>query len=147
MTAPFPYVILYWRANMREVLGMSNRQDQVVNMTSESRLDNLEHQSMLYDFYGSLLNDSQNEIMSLYYEDNLSLSEIAGQLGMTRQAVHYSLKKAEHALEEYEDRLGLIAGFNKNQGLAAEAVSIIDRSGIAPELRDRLTELIEALAE
>ena len=64
---------------------------------------------MLYEFYGSLLNEAQNEVMALYHEDNLSLSEIAEELGQTRQAVHYTLRKAEKALESYEEKLGLVA--------------------------------------
>ena len=62
-------------------------------------IERVEYASMLYDFYGSLLNKSQNEVMALYHEDNLSLSEIAEELGQTRQAVHYTLRKAETALK------------------------------------------------
>ena len=91
-------------------------------------IENIEWQSLLYDFYGSLLKDSQNEVMALYHEDNLSLSEIASELGMSRQAVHYTLKKAEHALGEYEDKLGLVAGYHRGQELAARARNIIEGS-------------------
>ena len=91
-------------------------------------IENIEWQSLLYDFYGALLKDSQNEVMALYHEDNLSLSEIASELGMSRQAVHYTLKKAEHALGEYEDKLGLVAGYHCGQELAARARNIIEGS-------------------
>ena len=91
-------------------------------------IENIEWQSLLYDFYGALLKDSQNEVMALYHEDNLSLSEIASELGMSRQAVHYTLKKAEHALGEYEDKLGLVAGYHRGQELAARARNIIESS-------------------
>ena len=110
-------------------------------------LKSVEYASMLYDFYGALLRENQNEVMSLYHEDNLSLSEIAAELGMTRQAVHYTLKKAEHALEEYEDKLGLVAAYNRNITLAAEAADIIGRSGLAPADRDRLVTIIETITE
>ena len=98
--------------------------------------------TMLYDFYGSLLSDSQNEVMALYHEDNLSLSEIASELGMSRQAVHYTLKKAEHALGEYEDKLGLVAGYHRNQELASKAREIIGEAGDA-ELLSIIDELSE----
>ena len=68
-------------------------------------IERVEYASMLYDFYGSLLNKAQSEVMALYHEDNLSLSEIAEELGQTRQAVHYTLRKAETALESYEPRI------------------------------------------
>ena len=74
-------------------------------------IERVEYASMLYDFYGSLLNESQNEIMALYHEDNLSLSEIAEELGQTRQAVHYKLRKAEKALKSYEEKLGLVNSY------------------------------------
>ena len=114
----------------------------------DSRLDDLEHKSMLYDFYGALLNDNQNEVMSLYHEDNLSLSEIAEQLGMTRQAVHYTLKKAERALEGYEERLGLIGSFSRNQELAARAEELIGELAAEDDpRRAELTRIISELSE
>lgn len=112
-------------------------------------IENIELQSMLFDFYGSLLNDSQNEVMALYHEDNLSLSEIAEELGQSRQAVHYTLKKAEKALNGYEDKLGLVAGYNRNRELAGRAKTIIgsasDRLGDA--VRKELISIIDELSE
>ena len=112
-------------------------------------IERVEYASMMYDFYGSLLSESQNEVMALYHEDNLSLSEIAEQLGMTRQAVHYTLKKAEKALDKFEENLGLIAAYEKNQKLASEALSLIDNSGdfAAGRDADRLKDLICKLSE
>ncbi len=95
---------------------------------STEELNTVEYASMLYDFYGELLNNNQKEVMSLYHEDNFSLSEIADELGTTRQAVHYTLKKAEHALAEYENRLGLLKTYRSNQELAIRANSILDKS-------------------
>ena len=95
---------------------------------AESNIGNIEFQSLLYDFYGALLSDSQNEVMALYHEDNLSLSEIAAELGMSRQAVHYTLKKAEHALGEYEEKLGLVAGYQRGRELAERARTLIQSS-------------------
>lgn len=119
---------------------------------TDSNIRNIELQSLLYDFYGTLLNDSQNKVMALYHEDNLSLSEIASELGMSRQAVHYTLKKAEHALGEYEEKLGLVAGYNRGQELAARAREIIDSSMSASDsedcsLRAELLSIIARLSE
>ncbi len=114
---------------------------------AESNIGNIELQSLLYDFYGSLLSDSQNEVMALYHEDNLSLSEIASELGMSRQAVHYTLKKAEHALVEYEDKLGLVAGYHRSQELAAKAREIINGSMPGSgEDGDKKAELLSIIA-
>jgi len=110
-------------------------------------IDKVEYASMLYDFYGSLLSEAKNEVMALYHEDNLSLSEIAEELGMSRQAVHYSLKKAEKALEGYEEKLGLIAAYEKNQQIAAEALKIAENGLATDKDRKKLSGLIRKLVE
>ena len=110
-------------------------------------IEKVEYASMLYDFYGSLLNESQNEVMALYHEDNLSLSEIADELGQTRQAVHYTLKKAEKALGAYEEKLGLITSYRENQQLAGMALKLIDSAGIVEPYADKLKKIIKQIAE
>jgi len=110
-------------------------------------IDRVEYASMLYDFYGGLLSEAKNEVMAMYHEDNLSLSEIAEELGTSRQAVHYTLKKAEKALEEFEAKLGLIASYERNQKLASEALGIIDRNFNGGRDTDRLKDLIRRLSE
>ncbi len=88
---------------------------------------NVQFASLLYDFYGGLLREKQLEIMDLYHEDNLSLSEIAEEMGMTRQAVHYTLKKAEATLEKYESVLGLIEKYRRNSEKADEATELLNQ--------------------
>ena len=60
---------------------------------------------ILYDYYESILSDKQKEYFSLYYFDNLSLSEISENLGVSRNAIHKSLKGIEILLLDYEDKL------------------------------------------
>lgn len=60
---------------------------------------------ILYDYYESLLNDKQKKYFSFYYFDNLSLSEISENLGVSRNAIHKSLKTIENLLLDYEDKL------------------------------------------
>ena len=60
---------------------------------------------ILYDYYESLLNEKQKEHFSLYYFDNLSLSEISENLTVSRNAVHKSLKSIESLLLNYEENL------------------------------------------
>lgn len=64
--------------------------------------------NFLYDYYGALLPEKQQEILRLYYEEDYSLSEIAPVFSMSRQGIHDAIKKAEKSLHEYEDRLGLV---------------------------------------
>lgn len=67
------------------------------------------HVSRLFDIYGPLLTDRQRELIELHYGQDLSLGEIADQDGISRQAVHDQLTRAEKALAGYEDRLQLLA--------------------------------------
>ncbi len=64
--------------------------------------------ALLYDFYGPLLTAKQAKIWDLYYQQDFSLSEIAEEEGISRQAVHDLLKRTEKILEYYEYKLGLI---------------------------------------
>jgi predicted DNA-binding protein YlxM (UPF0122 family) len=116
---------------------------------AESDIANIELQSLLFDFYGALLNESQNEVMALYHEDNLSPSEIAEDLGMSRQAVHYTLKKAEKALNGYEDKLGLVAEYHRNRELAERAREIIagSQKAIGAKSSEELLSIIEEITE
>ena len=107
----------------------------------------VQYASLLYDFYGALLGENQSEVMTMYHEDNLSLSEIADELGMTRQAVHYTLKKAEKKLEEFDEKLKLVEIYRKNQKLADKAGKIINKSEITDSDRETIAEIIKELAE
>lgn len=64
--------------------------------------------SLLFDFYGPMLTQRQQDLIRAYYLEDLSLAEIAGEDGISRQAVHDLIKRAESALHEYEERLGFI---------------------------------------
>ena len=69
--------------------------------------------SMLYDFYGDLLTEKQQEVIELYYNEDLSLAEIASHSGITRQGVRDSIKRAEFQLTEFEEQLGLAGRFRE----------------------------------
>lgn len=88
------------------------------------KLDEITQISLLYDFYGQLLTKRQQDVMALYHEENLSLSEIAQEFSISRQGVHDALKNAEKALTEYENKLGLVEKFQKSR----QAISRIDQA-------------------
>ena len=69
--------------------------------------------SLLLDFYGELLKPSGREATYLYYNDDLSLSEIAEETGITRQGVRDSIRRTERQLFLFEEKLGLLGRFRQ----------------------------------
>ena len=69
--------------------------------------------SILLDFYGDMLTEKQREVIELYYNADLSLAEISGLSGITRQGVRDSIKRAEGQLLDMEERLGLAKRFRE----------------------------------
>jgi predicted DNA-binding protein YlxM (UPF0122 family) len=67
------------------------------------------HFALLLDAYGDLLSEHRREIFELYYSEDLSLSEIAENTGISRQGVRESIKKTESELLRWEEKLGLVA--------------------------------------
>jgi predicted DNA-binding protein YlxM (UPF0122 family) len=74
----------------------------------EAVIDRMFRTSMLLDTYGALLTEKQREFMRLHYEQDLSFGEIAGLFGVSRQAIHDSVKHAERTLENFEEKLALV---------------------------------------
>ncbi|SFH62096.1 hypothetical protein SAMN04487830_10384 [Pseudobutyrivibrio sp. OR37] len=65
----------------------------------------------LYDFYGELLTEHQRSVYEMSINEDLSLSEIADSLSISRQAVHDILKRCDKLLSDYENRLHLVEKF------------------------------------
>ena len=89
--------------------------------------------TILFDFYGELLTERQKEFFDLYYNEDLSLAEIAENYGISRQGVRDVIVRAEAAMTEIEDRTGIIRRFLRcreavsNAEQAAEAIEKINR--------------------
>jgi len=73
--------------------------------------------TMLYDFYGELLTDRQREFFDLYYNEDLSLSEIAENAGISRQGVRDVIVRAEAQMQEIEDKTGIIKKFERTRDI------------------------------
>ena len=80
-------------------------------------MDELALRAMLFDFYGPLLTQKQQTIYDLYYQQDLSLGEIAEQQNVSRQAVFDLIKRTDDSLHEYEEKLQLIKRRNRNMEL------------------------------
>lgn len=75
--------------------------------------------TMLYDFYGDLLTARQKEFYDLYYNEDLSLAEIAEHYSITRQGVRDIIMRAEAVLEDVENKTGLIQRYHHIQEVTA----------------------------
>ena len=84
-------------------------------MSSENALkENAVEMCLLFDFYGAMLTLRQQEIFDLYYNDDLSLSEISEQMQISRQAVRDSVTRSKNLMIGFEQRLGLVRRFQEN---------------------------------
>ena len=106
--------------------------------------------SVLLDFYGEMLTEKQRDVVELYYNEDLSLSEIAAHSQITRQGVRDSIKRAEGILLGLEERLGRAKRFRRIQeGLdliirdARDIRNYNDRFGTFREITDKTNEIIE----
>lgn len=77
--------------------------------------------SLLLEIYGKLLTEKQYNLLNDYYNNDLSLAEIAENENITRQAVRDNLKKGEKKLFEYEEKLGIM----KKNNFQEEQIAII----------------------
>lgn len=85
--------------------------------------------TVLLDFYGQLLTERQYEIMDLHYNSDLSLGEIAEDLGISRQGVYDSIRKAKQTLADYEKRLGLVERFREHEKSIEKALISLKHIG------------------
>ena len=81
--------------------------------------------NFLFDFYQSLLTDKQRLYMNLYYLEDLSLGEIAGEYGVSRQAVYDNVRRTEAMLEDYELKLNLFTKFQERMKIVENLEQLI----------------------
>lgn len=87
--------------------------------TGDSLVKMVEY-ALLYDFYGALLKDKNRSIFEDYMFNDMTLSEVACETGITRQGVRDVVNRSKLRLEEFEKRLGLVKRFNKVRESAAD---------------------------
>lgn len=110
--------------------------------------------SMLFDIYGGLLTDKKKRVMEMYHEDDMSLSEIAEELEVSRAAVHDSLRSVERLLCSYEDKLGILADYLRKEKLAdelrtyiSEARDLLAKDMVERKSKDELDRCLAKAAE
>ncbi len=106
--------------------------------------------AMLFDFYGDLLTERQREFYDLYYNEDLSLAEIAENYGISRQGVRDVIVRAEAAMTEIEDKTHIIRRFQQSrQAIAAisqaadKLLQSIDRRSYNDAMLDEIARTIK----
>ncbi len=82
--------------------------------------------TILLDVYGQLLTEKQRFAIDMYYNEDLSLAEIADEIDISRQGIRDSIKQGEKHLAEYERQLGVVKRFRNISSYLEELNSLID---------------------
>lgn len=101
--------------------------------------------ALLYDFYGELLTQKQKLIFELYYQNDLSLTEIGEEQGISRQAVADQLKRTEKILAGYEEKLKLVERFLIQKNVIVQIKELIETIEYKFELTDELIHKLEEI--
>ncbi len=122
-------------------------------ITKVIKMNEILEQALLYDFYGELLTEHQKRIYEEFVIEDLSLSEIAEDEGISRQGVHDLIKRCNKALIGYEDKLHLVDKFLKikrnletmNTLLESEESDALERHELITKIRNISLEILEEL--
>lgn len=108
-------------------------------------MEKIVEQGLLYDFYGELLTEHQRNIYEGVVFNDMSLSEIAEEQGISRQGVHDLVKRCNKILAGYEEKLKLVQKFNQTKQMVEE---IKELAGSYKRTGDKkLIDQIEVLSE
>lgn len=119
-------------------LSQSGKEEALVSFGD---IEKLELRGMLYDFYGELLTPHQKKIYEDAVVNDLSLSEIANEQGISRQGVHDIIKRCDKTLAEYEEKLHLVEKFARIKHMISQINLLTDDVRI----RQLSNEIIEEL--
>ncbi|MFW5972166.1 MAG: YlxM family DNA-binding protein [Bacillota bacterium] len=108
-------------------------------------LDKVIEIGILFDFYGKLLTEKQQKALKLYYYQDLSLSEIAERLDISRQGVYDHIHRGEDILKSYEKSMGLVARYKFLKTEIEELDEYIKDKSINYTVKNELIERIERI--
>lgn len=83
-------------------------------------MDKLGNRLLLFDVYGGLLTDKQQQTLDLIYNEDLSLGEVAGILHISRQAVYDTQRRSEDLLREYDEKLNLVRRYEAEKRIVRD---------------------------
>ena len=92
-------------------------------------------QTFLFDFYGELLTERQRQVYTSVVFEDYSLSEVAEELGISRQGVHDMIRRCNRTLEEYEEKLHLVERFVDLRGKVGEIHKLTENEKDDPSMQ------------
>ena len=101
--------------------------------------------AFLLDFYGDVLTERKRDALDFYYNDDMSLAEIAEEMSISRQGVRDIIKKAEEELFFYEEKLGLARKFEDAQRHAKKALELCESDSDTREIENEIRLLLESV--
>jgi predicted DNA-binding protein YlxM (UPF0122 family) len=101
----------------------------------------------LLDFYGELLSDRKRSVMEMYYNEDFSLSEIADEIGISRQGVRDIIKKSEEELFFFEEKLGLSKKLKLIEDKADDVYGTLDKYELPEDLKNDIVSLVQLIKQ
>ena len=101
--------------------------------------------SFLLDFYGDVLSERKRTVLDYYYNLDLSLAEVAQEIGISRQGVRELVKKAEEELVFYEEKLGLAKRFRTTQKNAEDLLLLLRDTEVGEDVRRAAEQLAQSV--
>ena len=113
-------------------------------------MEKIAQQGFLYDFYGELLTEHQKQVYEDVVLNDMSLSEIAQEFGISRQGVHDLIKRCDKILRGYEEKLHLVERFLRSRERIARICELTDHyqgnvEAVMDEIRSISHEMLEEL--
>lgn len=102
--------------------------------------------SLLYDFYGALLKENQQRMFEASILEDYNFTEIAEEEGISRQGAYDAIKRASKQLRGYEEKLGLVAKFERQKELAKELYKELQKLQV-PKEEERWNRVFQILEE
>ncbi len=106
-------------------------------------MDRIYEQTMLFDFYGELLTEHQRAVYADALDNDMSLGEIAGERGISRQGVHDLIKRCDKTLRDYESKLHLVERFAKARDTVRKIQELSEADAGGEDLPERLRRIEE----
>ena len=101
----------------------------------------------LLDFYGEILSERRRSVMEMYYNEDLSLSEIADEIGISRQGVRDLIKKSAEELLFYEEKLGLSRKLAHIRRHARRVDELVSSETLSAPLLEEIRTLVHIIEE